>query len=161
MSKPVILSDADDTTPGETAVHIGYTTKSLEIRPEGTGLKTHLEGAPILIERYKGHIRVVIWADINQEDPTHIVSLAGAYEGSLGQPEGHKELVIKSIPAKYISEWSNGIKVEVKCLFHSELNLCFDIEDTDVDTGESECVDEYVILGDLQMRASDGVTFNY
>ena len=38
------------------------------------------QGQPILIEKYNGELRVVIWSDINQEDPTHIISLEGARE---------------------------------------------------------------------------------
>lgn len=37
-------------------------------------------GAAVLVERWDGEWRVVVWADINQEDPTHIVSLSGAAE---------------------------------------------------------------------------------
>lgn len=33
---------------------------------------------PVLIELYEGELRVVIWNDINKEDPTHIISLEGA-----------------------------------------------------------------------------------
>ena len=34
-------------------------------------------GTPVFIELYKGELRVIVWADINQEDPTHIIPLGG------------------------------------------------------------------------------------
>ena len=37
-------------------------------------------GQQVLIENRHGVPHVIIWADINDEDPTHIVSLAGAAE---------------------------------------------------------------------------------
>ncbi len=37
-------------------------------------------GMPVVIEVLDGHPRVLIWADITKEDPTHVVSLAGAAE---------------------------------------------------------------------------------
>lgn len=43
---------------------------------------------PIMIENYEGVLRVIIWADINQEDPTHIISLLGArVENRIGESE--------------------------------------------------------------------------
>jgi len=38
------------------------------------------EGYPIVIEVFDNELRVVVWSDINQEDPTHIISLEGAKE---------------------------------------------------------------------------------
>ena len=37
-------------------------------------------GQQVMIENRHGVPHVIIWADINEEDPTHIVSLAGAAE---------------------------------------------------------------------------------
>lgn len=34
--------------------------------------------AIIVIERYQEQLRCLVWADINQEDPTHIISLDSA-----------------------------------------------------------------------------------
>ena len=52
----------------------------MAIRVEGYGdsLSPDDCGTPILTEKYDGELRVVIWGDINQEDPTHIISLEGA-----------------------------------------------------------------------------------
>jgi hypothetical protein len=52
---------------------------ALIIHPEGMGT---WDGpyAPVLLERHDGKIRLVVWADINQHDPTHIIDLSGALE---------------------------------------------------------------------------------
>lgn len=34
--------------------------------------------APILLERFHGELRLIVWADINNSDPTHIISLKDA-----------------------------------------------------------------------------------
>lgn len=56
--------------------------KFIEIRPHGYGEKTAIagHGSPVLIEFHDGELRVVVFGDINQEDPTHIISLEGAKE---------------------------------------------------------------------------------
>ena len=52
------------------------------VRIEGYGDKTSPkgEGCPIIIENWEGEARVVVWGDINKEDPTHLISLEGAKE---------------------------------------------------------------------------------
>ena len=52
------------------------------VRPEGSGDFGSGEGDgwPVLIEIYEGKPRVIIWSDINQEDPTHEIDLSGALE---------------------------------------------------------------------------------
>jgi prepilin-type processing-associated H-X9-DG protein len=37
-------------------------------------------GSPFIVEHYEGHLRLIVWADINQEDPTHTIDLEGARE---------------------------------------------------------------------------------
>ena len=61
------------------AVSVEKDNLALIIHPEGMGT---WDGpyAPILLERHEGKIRLVIWADINQQDPTHIIDLSGALE---------------------------------------------------------------------------------
>ena len=41
-------------------------------------LEDYNYGGPVFIELVDGEIRVSVWSDINQEDPTHQISLAGA-----------------------------------------------------------------------------------
>ncbi len=36
------------------------------------------DSCPLLVELYEGQLCVVVWGDINREDPTHIISLKGA-----------------------------------------------------------------------------------
>lgn len=51
---------------------------------DGFGERTALpgNGKSVLIEMRDGVPHVVVWADINQEDPTHVISLAGAAESN-------------------------------------------------------------------------------
>lgn len=44
-------------------------------------------GGPILVERYEGKLRLLVWADINQEDPTHIIDLEPANESNRQEEE--------------------------------------------------------------------------
>ena len=39
-------------------------------------------GAPIYIEVHQGRLMLHVWADINQEDPTHVIDLEGARESA-------------------------------------------------------------------------------
>jgi hypothetical protein len=163
MSKDVnlVIKDVDSDTLGETSINIQWTNKGIEIHPEGTGTKDTTDGPPIFIERYKGNVRVLIWSDISQEDPTHTVSLFGAREHNRGQGEKYKEMALNSIPAKYVSVWDNGIELATDCLYDPEKHVCFDILESDIDVGNAELLDEYVRLGDVKLKAEDGVRFNY
>jgi len=53
----------------------------IEIKVKGYGEKTSVDGhgIPILIERWRDELRVVLWTDINVEDP-EIIGLEGARE---------------------------------------------------------------------------------
>jgi hypothetical protein len=55
---------------------------SIYIRPEGYGDCGTEDGfgCPVIIEYYEGSIRVVVWGDINSEDPTVNVKLDNAHE---------------------------------------------------------------------------------
>lgn len=54
----------------------------LEIQPEGIGQCTAADGHgyPIYVEFYEGMWAVYLWEDINKEDYTDVISLAGAVE---------------------------------------------------------------------------------
>lgn len=56
----------------------------LMIGAQGYGGNTVLDGAgfPVVIEYYKGQFRVLVWADINNEEPTHIISMENARESN-------------------------------------------------------------------------------
>ena len=38
-------------------------------------------GVPVYIENYDGDLRVVVWSEIANENPTHLIPLRGAREG--------------------------------------------------------------------------------
>lgn len=59
-------------------------TQALEVRIDGLGQATMEtgHGAPIYLELYKGKLKLYVWADINSEDPTHIIDLDGARESA-------------------------------------------------------------------------------
>lgn len=40
------------------------------------------EGFPVLIEMREDGPYLIVWADINQENPTHVIPLAGALESN-------------------------------------------------------------------------------
>ena len=54
----------------------------LLIGVDGYGEMTAYDGHgfPILVEFHQGELQVMVWGDINNEDPTHVISLEGARE---------------------------------------------------------------------------------
>lgn len=62
--------------------------QGMDVIAEGYGMKTMMpgEGPVFTLERYEGKLQLLVWADINQEDPTHVIDLEGARE-SLRKPE--------------------------------------------------------------------------
>ena len=70
LSKPIGLSIGKDGRYGVT------------ISLEGHGLNTMETGQEqvIYIEQKDGEVRVLIWADINEEEPTHVIDLSKARE---------------------------------------------------------------------------------
>jgi hypothetical protein len=50
-------------------------------------------GAPIYIEYYAGELRVLVWSDINKDDPTHIIPLNGAKNNNREPDEDLKEVI--------------------------------------------------------------------
>ena len=75
------LHDADSTSPGSQKIIIEITKTAICVRPVGYGDSGSAEGygCPILIERHKGRLRLIVWADINQQEP-QIIDLEGARE---------------------------------------------------------------------------------
>ena len=63
-------------------VTIKTSKQGIFILPEGYGDYDSFEGqgTPILIEQCRGVVRVVVWGDINDMEPTHIVDIEGAKE---------------------------------------------------------------------------------
>lgn len=53
----------------------------LEVEIKGLGtLAEQGDGRTVLVEFYDGKWWVRVWADINQEDPTHVIDMSGALE---------------------------------------------------------------------------------
>jgi len=65
-------------------IHIEADQDAIALRPEGYGEASAGDGSgfPVLIEKWDGELRVIVWADINRQDPTHIISLEGARESA-------------------------------------------------------------------------------
>jgi hypothetical protein len=83
IATAVTLIDKDpeaDHTPQ--VVLIEADSGGIIIQPVGYGDLTSENGFgwPILMEKFGGKLQVVVWSDINQEDPTHKIDLAGAKE---------------------------------------------------------------------------------
>lgn len=54
----------------------------LVIRPSGYGCYGCADGTtgPIYMEVHEGRLRLIVWANINEEDPTHVIDLEAARE---------------------------------------------------------------------------------
>lgn len=87
LKDTLILDDFGENPGTSQLLHIEGDNNHLAIRPEGYGESSAVEGHgfPILIEKYDGKLRLVVWGDINQQDPTHIICLDGAQESRLGK----------------------------------------------------------------------------
>jgi hypothetical protein len=47
---------------------------------EGYGNCCEASGDVVFLELYEGELRLLVWSDVNNEDPTHVISLEGARE---------------------------------------------------------------------------------
>jgi hypothetical protein len=76
------LSDAwsDDTTKVPFTVEFDGCSLWFQAKGYGGCCDKDGFGYPMKIEWYEGELSVVIWADINVEDPTHRISLSDALE---------------------------------------------------------------------------------
>ena len=72
------LHDVMDEVDEERTIDVEVTSNSNGISVKIDGYEDMNGCDPVLIELYEGVPRVVIWGDINQEDPTHIILLEGA-----------------------------------------------------------------------------------
>jgi hypothetical protein len=56
---------------------------SILIHPKGYGdYYSQGKGTPVMLELYEGRLRLVVWADINKQEATHIIDLEGARESN-------------------------------------------------------------------------------
>ena len=72
----------DVTNNGRRGVRIIANTTGVELLPDGLGTNGMLpgHGPPLYLECEAGKWRLHVWADINSEDPTHMIDLDGASE---------------------------------------------------------------------------------
>jgi len=76
------LSDADSEHSSSLRVRVVANGSALSIFPQGYGDFGSVErhGCPVFLELYRGRLRLVVFADIEQEDPTQVIDLEGARE---------------------------------------------------------------------------------
>ena len=53
---------------------------TIDIAGYGEKTATDGNGTPVVLDYYDGKLQVHVWADINKEEPTHCIDLAGALE---------------------------------------------------------------------------------
>jgi hypothetical protein len=71
----------------ETSIEIGF-------KGFGESCAVPGQGRPVRIEYYEGELRLLVWADITKEDPTHVIVLDGAKEELLDAcPKNEKSLL--------------------------------------------------------------------
>ena len=77
-----VLSDADPIHSGSLPTRVVANHSALSIFPQGYGDfgSADGQGYPIFLELYRGRLRLVVFADINEESPTHIIELEVASE---------------------------------------------------------------------------------
>ena len=65
-------------------ITVTASTNGLYIEPQGYGdfSSNDCMGVPIALDFDEDELRLLVWADINQENPTHIIPLAGAKESA-------------------------------------------------------------------------------
>jgi hypothetical protein len=80
----VTLKDAWSSPFPSHNVKVEAFNHSILISPEGYSEKTAVDsgGSPILIEFAEGKLRVVVWGDINSEEPTHTIDMEAAKESN-------------------------------------------------------------------------------
>ncbi len=76
-----VLQDGDEESGGSVRVRVEKNGDFLEIYPEGYGEATAMPGygAPVILELFMGHLRLIVAKDITTEYPT-IIDLEGARE---------------------------------------------------------------------------------
>ena len=75
-----VLRDVSEGIPGQLQVSIDCRSSGINIRPDGYGdfESEDGSGAPIYLELYQGELRLIVWSDINDQDPTHVINLSGS-----------------------------------------------------------------------------------
>ena len=74
-----LLDTSEDTS--NVTIKVERDNSALIIHPEGMGVWDG-DYAPVLLERHQGKVRLIVLADINDQEPTHIIDLSGALESN-------------------------------------------------------------------------------
>lgn len=79
----VALTDRDHNFPDKLPVKVEINPDGIFINPQGYGDLASADGfgCPLFLELYQGNLRVIIYKDINQEEP-EIVNLEQAKESA-------------------------------------------------------------------------------
>lgn len=77
-----VLKDSSERTFEPLQVLIDCRESGINICPNGYGDFDSPSGfgAPIYLERHEGELRLIVWSDINDQEPTHVISLERARE---------------------------------------------------------------------------------
>ncbi|WP_224056005.1 hypothetical protein [Vibrio penaeicida] len=85
LDKPALQTDITDLVDGlgdkvSASIEIGNIGGELLLSAKGYSDCNSEDnvGFPLLIENNAGNLQLRVWADINKEDPTHVISLQGA-----------------------------------------------------------------------------------
>jgi len=76
---PPVIPWIDNTTR-DAIIELVFTANSLLIFMHGYGVNDVPQGAPVLIDLASRHPIVLVWGNIQQERPTHMISLIYAKE---------------------------------------------------------------------------------
>ncbi len=78
----VRLPDAGHKSASPIKIKVFSDQNGMYIVPEGYGDFASKDGGgvPVIFEFYNGELRLLVWGDINSQDPTHTISLNGAKE---------------------------------------------------------------------------------
>ena len=55
---------------------------SVEVFVEGMGTHCTPNDSPIYLEFFEGKWQLIVWSDINKEEPTHRIDMSSAFEAS-------------------------------------------------------------------------------
>lgn len=82
QSLETTLIDADSEHAGKLPVRIVASPHGVSIYADGYGDFGSAEGhgTPVFLELHRGRLRLLVWADINREDPTQDIDLSGSRE---------------------------------------------------------------------------------
>lgn len=74
------IVDSNDGYKTEKEIDVRMGRLGVYIGAKNYSTKTGEEDEIIMIEQSEGKLRLIVWGDINEEDPTHIINLNGARE---------------------------------------------------------------------------------